>query len=62
MLVDGDDWGHVNVFRMPVRMGGIPRSYAGHSEHVVNVMFSADDSYMYSVGGYDQTLMQWKRC
>jgi len=61
LIATGDDYGLVNLFRDPV-IKGQPRSYRGHSEHVVRVMFSADDSELYSIGGYDQTLMQWKRC
>jgi len=62
LLATGDDYGLVNLFRDPVRKGHVPRSYRGHSEHVVRVMFSSDDSKIWSVGGYDQTLMQWQRC
>lgn len=61
LLATGDDYGLVNLFRDPC-IKGKPRCYRGHSEHVVRVMFSADDSNLYSIGGYDQTLMQWKRC
>jgi hypothetical protein len=25
-------------------------------------MFNGNDSKLFSVGGYDQTLMQWKKC
>lgn len=62
ILATGDDWGLVRLFRFPVRNGGRPVSYAGHSEHVVRVGFSCDDTYLWSIGGYDQTVMQWKRC
>ena len=60
LLATGDDYGLVCLFRDPC-IKGRPRSYRGHSEHVVRVLFGAGDSYLYSVGGYDQTLMQWKR-
>jgi WD40 repeat protein len=59
LLATGDDYGLVNLFRDPCRKGGLPRSLRGHSEHVVRVKFSADDSRLFSIGGYDQTLMQW---
>jgi WD40 repeat protein len=62
LIVTGDDFGLVNIFRDPCRNGSKPLSLRGHSEHVVRVDFSPDDSYIFSVGGYDQTLMQWKRC
>ena len=61
LFATGDDYGLVCLFRDPC-IKGIPRAYRGHSEHVVRVMFGAGDSYLYSVGGYDQTLMQWKLC
>jgi hypothetical protein len=43
LLVCGDDYGLVTLFRDPCRPGGMPRSYRGHSEHVVRTLFSADD-------------------
>ena len=61
LLATGDDYGLVNLFRDPC-IKAKPRSFRGHSEHVVRVMFAKDDSRLYSIGGYDQTLMQWKRC
>lgn len=61
LIACGDDYGLVQVFRNPARKGAIPRSLRGHSEHVVRVMFTQEDEYLFSVGGYDQTLMQWKK-
>lgn len=60
-LATGDDFGLVNIFNDPC-IKAKPRSYRGHSEHVVRVLFGANDACLYSIGGYDQTLMQWKRC
>ena len=62
VIATGDDYGLVNVFRNPCRKGSIPRSFRGHSEHVVRVHFGRGDlaDWLFSVGGYDQTLMQWK--
>ena len=61
LIATGDDYGLVNVFRNPCRSGHKPVSLRGHSEHVVRVVFSSDDSRLYSIGGYDQTIMQWKK-
>ena len=60
----GDDYGLVQLFRNPARKGVQPRSFRGHSEHVVRVRFGTDGlaEYLFSVGGYDQTVMQWKIC
>lgn len=60
LLVSGDDWCNVRVFRDPCRPGNAPRTYRGHSEFVTNCMFHGNR--IFSVGGYDQTLMQWKQC
>lgn len=58
----GDDYGLVNIFRNPCRKGHKPISLRGHSEHVVRTLFHNNDEYIFSVGGYDQTVMQFKRC
>lgn len=62
LVACGDDYGLVTLFNDPVRKGHKPRAFRGHSEHVTNVKFSADDQWLWSAGGYDQTVMQWKRC
>ena len=64
LISTGDDFGLVNLFRNPARKGVKPRSYRGHSEHVVRVAFGRGDlnQWLFSVGGYDQTVMQWKKC
>lgn len=61
LIATGDDYGLVNVFRNPVRDGHQPISLRGHSEHVLRVAFHNDDTQLFSIGGYDQTLMQWKK-
>ena len=61
LIATGDDYGLVNIFRNPCRGGHMPISLRGHSEHVVRVAFHKNDSYLFSVGGYDQTVMQFKR-
>lgn len=65
LIACGDDYGLVNLFRNPCRVGHAPRSLRGHSEHVVRVKFGRGESglneYLFSVGGYDQSLMQWKK-
>ena len=53
LIVTADNFGLVNIFRDPVRNGGKPRSYRGHSEHTVRAYFSPNDEYIFSVGGYD---------
>jgi WD40 repeat protein len=60
-LVTADDFGKVKLFRYPcVTAGAIHKEYRGHSSHVTNVKFSKDGKYVYSVGGNDRTVIQWK--
>lgn len=61
-VATGDDYGLVNLYRSPCREGHAARSYRGHSEHVTNVKLRGEDilSCMLSLGGQDQTLIQWR--
>lgn len=60
IIATGDDWGFVNLYGNPNSKGSKCKSYRGHSSHVVRVQFDKSDSYIFSVGGYDKTLMMWK--
>jgi hypothetical protein len=62
VIATGDDWGFVNLYGNPNSKGAKCKAYRGHSSHVVRVMFDQNDSYLYSIGGYDKTLMKWKVC
>ena len=61
LLATADDFGKVSVYRYPC-----PEDRAksvqgkGHSSHVTKVGFNSADTYLYSVGGNDTTVMQWK--
>ena len=62
LFASGDDWGLLCLHRNPIRhRKHHARCYRAHSEHVVRVVFSPDDQLILSAGGYDQTLMQWRR-
>ncbi len=61
IVATGDDYGLVNIFRNPVMEEHEARSLRGHSEHVVRVKFVEDNEYLITIGGYDQTVIQWKR-
>jgi len=60
IIVTADDWGLVNLYKNPCMKGGKANSYRAHSSHVVRALFDQGDTYLYSVGGYDKTLMMWK--
>jgi WD40 repeat protein len=62
LIATGDDYGLVNIYRNPVRDNTHQaRSLRGHSEHVTRVKFSQSGEYMLSIGGMDQTVIQWKK-
>ena len=60
-IVTADDFGLVNVFNYPAETHeSKSRSYSAHSEHVVRIAFSKDGQRLFSVGGQDKTLIQWR--
>jgi len=61
LVVTGDDFGLVNIWRNPALKGHRPISLRGHSEHVVRTRFMQGDNYIISIGGYDKTVFQWKK-
>ena len=62
LIATGDDYGLVSIYRDPVRDNyHKARSYRGHSEHVTKVAFAQEGDFMLSVGGMDQTVIQWKK-
>jgi WD40 repeat protein len=66
-MVLGDDYGMMKLLRYPclnehvAGCAGCAR-YWGHSSHVTNVSFSADDARCISTGGMDAMVIQWKFC
>eukprot|EP00741_Cyanophora_paradoxa_P013195 tig00000178_g12747.t1 len=61
LLATGDDFRAVNLFRYPCTAENAKRRrYVGHSEHVANVRFLADDSFLVTTGGADLAVMQWR--
>jgi len=61
LIATADDYGLVNLFRNPCRFGSKPISFRGHSEHVVRAKFMNNDQHIVSVGGFDQTVIRWRR-
>ena len=59
-LVTGDDFSKVKLFRYPVyEKRQIYNAYKGHSSHVTNVKWSADDRFVISTGGLEKSIIQW---
>ncbi len=52
----------MSVFKYPCPIDSPAKAVIGHghSSHVTKVRFSEDDKYIFSTGGNDTTVMQWK--
>jgi WD40 repeat protein len=60
-IATGDDLGEVKVFKFPcVQATASPVVGRGHASFVSNVKWTADDRYIISVGGEDQTVIVWE--
>lgn len=57
MLFTGDDFGLVNIFKLPNPNVSESRSFCGHSEHVTRVQVSNDGQRVFTVGGEDKCLI-----
>ncbi|CAH1792746.1 unnamed protein product [Owenia fusiformis] len=61
VVVTGDDFGLVKLFRFPsLKKGAKFRKYVGHSAHVTNVRFSHDKQKVITTGGGDHAVFQWR--
>eukprot|EP01017_Pseudomicrothorax_dubius_P042573 TRINITY_DN6973_c0_g1_i5.p1 TRINITY_DN6973_c0_g1~~TRINITY_DN6973_c0_g1_i5.p1 ORF type:complete len:396 (-),score=106.64 TRINITY_DN6973_c0_g1_i5:60-1247(-) len=61
VLATGDDDGLVNLYKYPCVVERAKcKAYVGHSSHVTRVRFSADDSFLISVGGNDKSVLVWE--
>lgn len=61
LLGVGDDFGKVKLMRYPsIQKGSQAVEGVGHSSHVTCVKFGPTDSYLYSAGGEDNCVFQWK--
>ena len=61
LLATADDFSTVRVLRYPcLTKGAAAIEGRGHSSHVTSVRFSFDDKYLFSIGGNDGCVFQWK--
>ena len=60
VLITGDDFGGVKLFKFPCPKGTKFQRYSGHSAHVTNVKFTPNSRHAISTGGGDQSILQWK--
>jgi len=60
LLVSVDDFGMVNLFNYPACASKAEkRVYNGHSSHVTNAKFIANDSRLLTTGGNDMAIFEW---
>ena len=60
VLVTADEYGRVKIFNYPCVTPGSPgKCYRGHSSHITNIKFSADDAFCISIGGSDRCVFVW---
>lgn len=51
----------IDLYRWPSTVdNAASKTYSGHSSFVTKVRFMANDKYLVSVGGNDQTVMVWE--
>jgi len=62
VIATGDEWRLTNLQRFPNQNCTKPKSYVAHSEFVTRTAWSADDQFLYTVGGGDRMLVKWKVC
>ena len=62
LVATSDDFGLLNIFRYPIMSNKHKaRSYGGHSEHVVRALFTPTADRIFTIGGYDKTVIQGTR-
>ena len=62
LIATSDDFGLLNIYRYPcMSVKHKARSYSGHSEHVVRARFTPQADRIFTIGGYDKAVIQWKR-
>ena len=61
LVASGNDDGEIKVFRYPAMVENAACLHLkGHSSHVTKVRFNHKNTYLFSTGGNDTTVMQWK--
>ena len=59
--VTADDFGKVKLFNYPCVFNDAPyREYKGHASHTMCARFSSDDALLFSAGGRDRAVLQFK--
>ena len=61
VLASADDYGMVRLSKYPANVGlSDHKEYGGHSSHVTNCAFSANDKWLVTTGGGDRCVLVWR--
>ena len=61
MIACSNDFSEIRIYRYPcLKKGSGHISLKGHCSHVTNVKWGINDERLFSTGGEDQCIMQWK--
>mmetsp|Transcript_11841 Transcript_11841/g.21676 ORF Transcript_11841/g.21676 Transcript_11841/m.21676 type:complete len:2327 (-) Transcript_11841:669-7649(-) len=61
LLASVDDEGYLNIFNYPcLTKGSVPLKYRAHVSQVTNVRFNSDRTRIFTTGGPDRAICQWK--
>lgn len=62
IVATANDDGTIKLFRYPAMISESQGNTAliGHSSHVTKVRFNKRNTYLFSLGGNDTAVMQWK--
>jgi len=61
LVASADDFSKVRILKYPsITVNSEAVVGSGHSSHVTNTKFSSKDEYLYSTGGEDNCVFQWK--
>ena len=61
LLCTADDFGKVKLFEYPcIKTDAQFLELQGHSSHVTNIRWGYNDDFVYSAGGNDRCIFQWK--
>jgi len=60
IVVTGDDNNMINLFRYPALKGAQFKSFGGHMSPVCSLCFNEDNSKLFSTGGTDACVFQWR--
>jgi WD40 repeat protein len=56
----GNTWGLLELYRYPNGPGSLGKAYRAHSLEIANILWTAQDRGLVTVGGPDLSILQWR--